>query len=70
MVKLIYGLHKGSPKVVELEVGLYYGCSSGYHRSLGSNNRSSRMVNLVMGLHYGNPKVDRARVWASSRMLC
>ena len=40
MVKLVYGLHQESPMMVELEVGLHYGCLSG-------NHRSPRVIELV-----------------------
>ena len=49
-MELVHGLHQESPRMVELEVGLYYGC-------LGSDHRSPRVVELVMRLHHGSPLV-------------
>ena len=46
MVKLIHGLHQGSPRVVKLEVGLH-------HRCPGSDHRSSGVMKLEVGLHQG-----------------
>ena len=45
MVKLMHRFHQESPRVVELEVGLHYGCFDGDHRC-------SVVVKLVMGLHH------------------
>ena len=46
----MHGLHQESPRVVELEIGLHYGCLRSDHRSLG-------VVELVMWLHHGSPRV-------------
>ena len=45
-MKLMYGLHQESPRVVELEVGFHHGCSS-------SDHKSPRVVKLEVGLHQG-----------------
>ena len=49
-MKLVNGLHQESPRVVELEVGLHYGCLSSDHKSPG-------VVELMMWLHHGSPRV-------------
>ena len=60
MVKLVHGLHKESPRVVELEVELYYGC-------LGSDHRNPIVVKLVMELHHGSPRVVKLEVGLHQR---
>ena len=50
MVKLVYGFHQESSRVVELEVGLH-------HRCPGIDYRSSGVMKLVMRLHHGSPRV-------------
>ena len=50
VVKLVHGLHQESPKVMELKVGLYRGCSN-------SDHRTPEVVKLVLGLHHGSPRV-------------
>ena len=58
MVKLVQGLYYGSPRVVELEIGLHHGCPDSDHRNPGVvklvmelHHRSPRMVKLEVGLH-------------------
>ena len=55
MVKLVHRLHQEDPRVVELEVGLHYGC-------LSSDRTSPGVVKLVMGLHHGSPMVVKLEV--------
>ena len=54
-MKLVMGLHHGSPRVVKLKVGLYHGCPDSDHKSLG-------VVKLVMRLHHGSPRVVKLEV--------
>ena len=49
-VKLVHGLHQETPRVVEREVGLHFGC-------LDSNHRSPGVVELMMRLHHGSPRM-------------
>ena len=63
----MHGFHQENPRVVELKVGLYHGCSSNNHWSLEVMKLVMRFyqgcfireklcfkVKLVMGLHHLN----------------
>ena len=51
----MHGLHRESPRVVKLEVGLH-------HRCPGSDHRSPRVVKLVMRLHHGSLRMVKLEV--------
>ena len=55
MVELVHGLHQEGPRVIELEVGLHYGCPD-------SDHRNPRVVELVRVLHHGSPTVVKLEV--------
>ena len=72
MVKLVYGLHQESPRVVKLEVELHHGCSGGHHRSpgvvklvMGLHHQRCKKMKFMMELHYRSPKEREASVGAS-----
>ena len=72
VMKLVMGLHHGSPMVVKLDLGLHQGCyirehkvSRGGEASDGASSPKMQEVKFVMELHHGSPKECEASVEAS-----
>ena len=72
MVKLVMGLHHGSPRVVKLEVGLHKDVSLGSKRCpgvvklvMGFHHQRYKNMKFMMELYHGSPKEREASVGAS-----
>ena len=61
VVKLVCGLNQNSPRMMELKVGHYYGCS-------GSDHRIPGVVKLVLGLHHGSPRMVKLKWGFTTRV--